>query len=72
MLIKINVKFNKGKRGIEINNDGTYNAYLTKKPIKGLANQELINLVAKHFKTTKNNISIVAGKSSHIKRIKIL
>lgn len=72
MLIVVNVKFNKGKKGIELNKDGTYSAYLTKKPINGSANQELIDLIAKHFKTTKDSVSIVAGKTSHIKKIKIL
>ncbi len=72
MLIVVSVKFNKDKRGIYLNDDGTYTAYLTKKPVKGLANQELIGLIAKYFKTTKDSVNIVTGKTSHTKKIKIL
>ena len=41
-------------------------------PEKGKANQELIKLVSKTFQVIKQNVTIIKGKQSHNKTIKIL
>lgn len=40
-------------------------------PDKGKANQELIRFLSAHFQVPKNQIEILQGETSRIKRIKI-
>lgn len=40
-------------------------------PAKGMANEVIIKLLAKHFNTAKSNIRIVAGKTAREKIIDI-
>jgi len=45
--------------------------YLCSKPQKGLANEELITLLAKYFNTLSNNIKIIRGQRRRNKIVKI-
>lgn len=44
---------------------------LTAPPEKGKANKQLINFLSKYFKTSKNNIQILAGELARVKIVKI-
>jgi uncharacterized protein (TIGR00251 family) len=44
---------------------------ITAPPLDGKANKHLITLLAKTFKVTKNDISIISGETGRNKRIKI-
>jgi len=45
--------------------------YLTVPPIEGKANKALIKLLAEHFKIKKNQITIVKGKKSRDKVLRV-
>jgi len=49
----------------------TFKAKITAAPEKGKANESLIKLLSKHFKTAKSNITIKTGETSHKKIIEI-
>lgn len=49
----------------------TYKIRIKAAPEKGKANAELIKFLAKEFKTQKENIEIISGKTDRIKLIKI-
>jgi uncharacterized protein (TIGR00251 family) len=51
--------------------DGTWVAQIKSPPVDGKANEELIALVAKHFKCHKSDVSIKTGGSSRVKLIRI-
>ena len=70
-LIQIKVKPNSRATVLQQNEDGTWLAQLKSPPVDGKANEELIALVAKHFKTRKANVSIKSGASSRTKLIQI-
>ena len=49
--------------------DGAWLAQLKSAPVDGLANAELIGLVAKHFACRKANVSIKSGATSRTKLV---
>jgi len=51
--------------------DGTLKIKLTTPPVDGKANEELIKLLAKHFKVSKNCIEILVGLKSKNKIVEI-
>ena len=51
--------------------DGTWLARLKSPPVDGKANEELVALVAAHFKCPKAAISIKSGASGRIKIVKV-
>jgi uncharacterized protein len=51
--------------------DGTWTAQLRSKPEGGRANEELIGLVAEHFKCGRAAVSIKSGGSSRQKLVKV-
>ena len=51
--------------------DSELTVYLRAKPHDGEANEALIKLLAKHFKTGKITIKIIHGANSRIKTIEI-
>jgi uncharacterized protein len=70
-VIQIKVKPNSRASGLEQNEDGTWLAQLKSPPVDGRANEELIALVAKHFKRPKSDVSIKSGASSRLKLVQI-
>jgi uncharacterized protein len=71
--LKIKVKTGSVKTEInEIMDDGCLKINLKEKPIKGRANQELINFLSKTFGCQKENIKILSGISDRTKLIKII
>jgi uncharacterized protein len=51
--------------------DGTWIARLKAPPVDGRANEELVRLVAEHFKCRKAVVTIKAGASSRTKLVKV-
>ncbi|MDJ0633144.1 MAG: DUF167 domain-containing protein [Xenococcaceae cyanobacterium MO_188.B29] len=71
MKIQVKVKPNSKQQKIEQSEDGTWIIRLKSPPVDGKANQELINLLAKHFQVGKKQITIKAGLSAKNKLIEI-
>jgi len=70
-IIQIKVKPNSRASVLEQKEDGTWLAQIKSPPVDGKANEELIALVAKHFKCRKSDVSIKTGGSSRVKLIQI-
>jgi len=70
-MIQIKVKPNSRSSRLEEQDDGTWLAQLKSPPVDGKANEELISLVAKHFKCAKSDVSIKSGAGSRNKLIQI-
>jgi uncharacterized protein (TIGR00251 family) len=70
-VIQINVKPKSRSSLLEQREDGTWLAQLKSPPVDGKANEELLALVAKHFKCRKSDVSIKAGGSGRIKLVRI-
>ena len=70
-VIQVKVKPNSRASLLEQKEDGTWLAQIKSPPVDGKANDELIALVAKHFKCPKSNVSIKSGASTRIKLIQI-
>jgi uncharacterized protein (TIGR00251 family) len=70
-IIQIKVKPNSRASVLEQKDDGTWVAQIKSPPVDGKANEELIALVAKHFKCHKSDVSIKTGGSSRVKLIRI-
>jgi len=70
-IIQIKVKPNSRASLLEQKDDGTWLAQIKSPPVDGKANEELIALVAKHFKCRKSDVSIKTGGSSRVKLIQI-
>lgn len=70
-IIQVKVKPNSRASLLEQKDDGTWLAQLKSPPVDGKANEELLALVAKHFKCPKSNVRIKSGASTRIKLIQI-
>jgi uncharacterized protein len=70
-IIQIKVKPNSRASLLEQKEDGTWLAQIKSPPVDGKANEELLALVAKHFKCRKSDVSIKSGGSSRTKLIQI-
>jgi uncharacterized protein len=70
-VIQIKVKPNSRTSLLEQKDDGTWLAQIKSPPVDGKANEELLALVAKHFKCRKSDVSIKTGGSSRMKLVQI-
>jgi uncharacterized protein (TIGR00251 family) len=70
-VIQIKVKPNSRTSLLEEKEDGTWLAQIKSPPVEGKANEELLALVAKHFRCRKSEVSIKAGASGRMKLIRI-
>ena len=70
-VIQIKVKPNSRTSLLEEREDGTWLAQLKSPPVEGKANEELLALVAKHFRCRKSEVSIKAGASGRVKLVRI-
>ena len=61
MRIKVKVKPNANKNELKEISPGFFEARVSVPPEKGKANQRVIELLAKHFKVPKSNISLISG-----------
>lgn len=51
--------------------EGDYKVKLTAPPVDGKANDALVKVLAEYFDVSKSSISIVGGKTTHIKIIDV-
>ena len=70
-ILQIKVKPNSRTSLLEQREDGTWLAQLKSPPVEGKANEELLALVAKHFRCRKSEVSIKAGASGRVKLVRI-
>ena len=70
-VIQVKVKPNSRVSLFEQSEDGTWLAQIKSLPIDGKANDELIALIAKHFKCRKAAVSIKSGASGRTKLVRI-
>ena len=70
-LIQVKVKPNSRASLLEEKEDGTWLAQIKSPPVDGKANEELLALVAKHFKCPKSHVRIKSGASTRIKLVQI-
>ena len=70
-VIQIKVKPNSRASQLKRNEDGTWVAQLKSPPVDGKANDELISLLARHFKRPKSEVSIKSGASTRLKLVQI-
>jgi len=69
--IEVRVKPNARESVLEETPDGTWLARIKAPPVDGKANEALIELVARHFKVRKADVTIRTGASSRLKRLDI-
>lgn len=72
--MRITVRVKPGsKKGplVETNDDGSLTVFLQQRAIDGAANDGLIEVLAKHFGTSKSRITLESGFTSRIKRLDI-
>lgn len=67
-ILQIKVKPNARESVLAQNSDGSWQAGIKSPPIEGRANQELVALVARHFKLPKARVTIRSGTSARTKR----
>jgi len=71
VILRVKAKPNSHSSLLAQQTDGSWRAQLKASPVDGKANAELINLIAKHFKCRKADVSIKSGASGRIKLIRV-
>lgn len=71
MILQVKVKPNARASSLTQEPDGTWTARVKAPPLDGKANEELIRLVAAHFRCPKSAVTIRSGASGRLKRIEI-
>lgn len=71
MFIRVKVKPNCPAIELQQQADGTWLARVKGQPVDGKANEELIVLVARHFRCSKSAVAIKSGASSRTKLLAI-
>jgi uncharacterized protein (TIGR00251 family) len=71
MLIQVKVKPNARASALTRAQDGSYLASLRSPPVEGKANEELVALVASHFRVAKSAVEIRRGASGRIKFLSV-
>ena len=61
----------KSSRNLVKEENGRIKVYLTKPAEDGLANEQLVELLAEHFKVKKYRVKIVKGQKSRNKSVEI-
>ena len=65
------MKPNARASSFEAQADGTWLAHLKSPPVDGKANEELIRLVADHFRCRKSDVAIKSGASGRMKLVTV-
>ena len=71
MILQIKVKPGSRTSSLAKAPDGTWLALLNAPPVDGKANEELVALVAEHFKCRKAAVTIKAGAGSRMKLVRV-
>ena len=69
--LQVKVKARANTSSLEQASDGTWVAKLKSPPVDGKANEELVALVAEHFRCRKAAVVIKAGASGRTKLVKV-
>jgi uncharacterized protein len=69
--LRVRVKPKARSSSLERQPDGTWIANLKSPPVDGKANQELITLVAAHFRCPKAVVRLKAGASGRVKLLEV-
>ena len=72
MRLYIRVVPRASQNSVEQINEHEYRIRLTASPVKGQANERLIEVLSKHFHIAKSLITIVGGKSARTKIVDIM
>ena len=71
ILIRVKVKARARASALTQLPDGSWMAQVKAPPVEGRANEELITLVAEHFRCAKAAVSIKSGASGRLKLVSI-
>lgn len=71
LIFDVKVIPSSGKNDWVLNKEGQLKCYLKSPPENGLANKELIKIIAKQLHIPQQEVSIIAGKTSRRKKIQI-
>jgi uncharacterized protein len=71
VFLQVKVKPRARTSALEQNADGTWVAKLKSPPVDGKANEELVALVAEHFRCRKAAVMIKAGASGRTKLVRV-
>jgi len=71
LVIEIKVMPNSGKQKVIMDKSGILKVYLKNPPEKGLANNELLRVMAKAIGVTQNDIEIITGATARKKKLRI-
>ena len=71
MILRVKVKPGSRSSSLTQEPDGTWRAQLKSPPVDGKANEELVALIAAHFKCRKADVAIKSGASGRNKLIKV-
>ena len=71
LVVQIKVKPQSRVSSLTQEADGSWLAHIKSLHVDGKANEELIDLAAKHFGCAKSKVSIKSGATSKIKRVLI-
>ncbi|HUO18133.1 MAG TPA: DUF167 domain-containing protein [Steroidobacteraceae bacterium] len=71
MILRVKVKPGSRSSSLTQETDGTWRAQLKSPPVDGKANEELVALIAAHFKCRKADVAIKSGASGRNKLIKV-
>lgn len=71
MILQVKVKTRARVSSLAKLPDGTWTAQLKSPPVDGKANEELVALVAGHFRCRKAAVTIKSGASGRLKLVKI-
>jgi uncharacterized protein (TIGR00251 family) len=71
MLIQVKVKPNARASSFTVAPDGSFLAQLRSPPVDGKANEELVALVASHFRVAKSAVEIRRGASGRTKTVSV-
>jgi uncharacterized protein YggU (UPF0235/DUF167 family) len=70
-LLRVKLKPNARASSFKQSPEGTWLAGVKSPPVDGKANQELIALVAAHFRCPKSAVSIRSGASGRLKLVQV-
>ena len=71
MILRVKVKPNSRMSSLIQRADGSWQAQLKASPVDGKANDELVGLIAAHFKCRKAAVVIKSGASGRTKLVRI-
>jgi len=71
VILRVKVKPNSRSSSLVQEADGSWRAQLRAPPVDGKANDELVALIAAHFKCRKAAVVIKSGASARIKLVRV-